>query len=264
MKDRRERRPETDNASDPKSPHASRLTPHAALVIFAKAPIPGQVKTRLCPPLTPDEAATLHGSFVLDTLERTKMAASKLKLPIDRYLACAPSVTHVFFKIMEERQSVKLIDQVGDDLGARMNQAFRTLFAQGYRQVLLMGTDVPTLPFDHFTQALTSLENHDLVLGPAFDGGYYLIGLKRTAPELFADIPWSTDQVLRLTQENAARIGLKVSLIQPWRDIDTLADLEALIEACAAEANKPKNDRVFSSRTAGVLDTLAKRLRTRA
>src|SRR4029079_318578 len=91
-----------------------------ALVIFAKAPIPGQVKTRLCPPLTPDEAATLHGSFVLDILERTKIATAKLKLPLDRYLACAPSATHVFFKIMEERQSVKLMDQIGDDLGARM------------------------------------------------------------------------------------------------------------------------------------------------
>ncbi|HWF59737.1 MAG TPA: TIGR04282 family arsenosugar biosynthesis glycosyltransferase [Nitrospira sp.] len=234
-----------------------------ALVVFAKAPIPGQVKTRLCPPLTPDEAATLHGSFVLDTLEGTKFAAAKLKLPLDRYLACAPA-THVFFKIMEERQGVTLIDQVGDDLGARMNQAFRTLFAQGYRQVLLMGTDVPTLPLDHLKRALASLENHDLVLGPAFDGGYYLIGLKRTAPELFADIPWSTDQVLRLTQEKAAGIGLKASLIQPWRDVDTLADLEALIEACTAETKKPKTERSFSARTTGVLELLAKRLRARA
>ncbi len=244
------------------SPQPSALS--TALVIFAKAPIPGQVKTRLCPPLTPDEAATLHGSFVLDILERTKVAVSKLKLPIDRHLACAPSATHVFFKIMEERQGVKLLDQVGDNLGARMNQVFKTLFAQGYRQVILLGTDVPALPLDHFKQALTSLENHDLVLGPAFDGGYYLIGLKRMAPELFADIPWSTDQVLRLTQKNAAEIGLKASLIQPWRDVDTLADLEALIEACTVEAKKPKNERSFSVRTTGVLDLLAKRLRTRA
>lgn len=243
------------------------LSPRAlstALVIFAKAPIPGQVKTRLSPPLTPDEAATLHGSFVLDTLEHTKIAAVKLKLPFDRYLACAPSATHIFFKIMEERQGVKLIDQVGDDLGARMNQAFQTLFAQGYRQVFLIGTDVPTLPLTHFKQALTSLENHDLVLGPALDGGYYLIGLKRPNPELFVDIPWSTDQVLRLTQEKAVMLGLASALLEPWRDVDTLADLQALSEACNAEAKKPKNDRAFSSRTAGVLQTLAKRLRSRA
>lgn len=248
----------------PTTPRSSPLTLHqAALAIFAKAPVPGQVKTRLCPPLTPDEAATLHGSFVLDTLERTQTAATKLKLPIDRYLACAPSATHVFFKILEERQGVKLIDQVGEDLGSRMNQAFHTLFAQEYRQVVLVGTDVPTIPLDHFKQALAVLENHDLVLGPALDGGYYLIGLKRPAPELFADIPWSTDQVLRLTQEKAAAIGLKASVTQPWRDVDTLADLEALMKDCAADTKKPKNDRVFSGRTAGVLQALAKRLSSR-
>jgi rSAM/selenodomain-associated transferase 1 len=183
---------------------------------------------------------------------------------MDRYLACAPSATHVFFKIMEERQGVKVIDQVGDDLGLRMNQAFETMFARGYRRVLITGTDVPTLPLDHFKQALASLENHHLVLGPALDGGYYLIGLKRMAPELFTGISWSTDQVLKLTQEKAATLGLKTTLIQPWRDVDTLADLQALIEASVADAKKPKNDRVFSSRTAGVLQALAKRLCSRA
>src|SRR5262247_3999465 len=111
------RHSKTENISSPKYPHPSPLTPDkAALVIFAKAPIPGQVKTRLCPPLTHDEAATLHGSFVLDTLERTKVAVIKLKVPFDRYLACTPSSTLVFFKIMEERQGVKLIDQEGQDL----------------------------------------------------------------------------------------------------------------------------------------------------
>jgi uncharacterized protein len=235
-----------------------------ALVIFAKAPIPGQVKTRLCPPLTPDEAATLHGSFVLDTLERTTVLVTKLKLPLDRYLACAPAATHVFFRIMEERQGVRLIDQVGGDLGTRMNHAFTTLFSQGYRRILLMGTDVPTLPLDHFKQAFTALEHHDLMLGPAFDGGYYLIGLKQPLPELFADIPWSSDQVLKLTQEKAASLRLKTGLIQPWRDVDTLADLQALIDTCHAETTKPKHDRAFSNRTAGVLEALAKRLRSRA
>lgn len=236
----------------------------AALVIFAKAPIPGQVKTRLCPPLTADEAATLHGSFVLDMLERTKAAVAKLKLPLDRYLACLPSATHVFFKIMEERQGVRLIDQVGDDLGARMAQAFETLFARGYGRVLVVGTDVPTLPFDYFKQALALLETQDLVLGPALDGGYYLIGLRRASPELFAGIPWSSDQVLRLTQEKATSFGLKAATIAPWRDVDTVDDLKALIDAAAFDAKKPQNERSCSSRTAGVLQLLAKRLQTRA
>ena len=240
------------------------MSDRAALVIFAKAPVPGQVKTRLCPPLTPDEAATLHGSFVLDTLERTRTAAVKLTLPLDRYLACAPSSTLVFFQIMEERQSVKLMDQVGDDLGTRMRQSFDTLFARGYRQVLIVGTDVPSLPLDYYRQALAGLGSHDLVLGPALDGGYYLIGLKRPAPDLFSGIPWSTDQVLAVTRKAAATLGLKTALLPAWRDVDTIEDVEALIDACSSELKKPKNEQSFSSRTAGALQLIAKRLRTRA
>ncbi len=255
---------EIKNSSDPISPHVSRLTSHAALVIFAKAPIPGQVKTRLCPPLTPDEAATLHGSFVLDTLERTKLATTTLKLPFDRYLACAPSSSHVFFKIMEERQGVKTIDQVGDDLGARMNQVCESMFARGYSRVVMIGTDVPTVPLNHFAQAQDQLEHHDLVLGPALDGGYYLIGLKRKTPELFTGIPWSTNQVLKLTQDKAATMGLKTALLELWRDVDTIADLQALIEANIADSKNSKHERTFSNRTAGVLETLAKRIPSRA
>ena len=246
------------------STHSSTQTAqNAALVIFAKAPIAGQVKTRLCPPLTPDEAATLHGSFVIDMLERTKVAAIKLKLPIDRYLACAPSSTLVFFQIMEERQSVKLIDQVGDDLGARMEQAFATLFGKGYQRVFIVGTDVPSLPLDHYKQALALLDTHEVVLGPALDGGYYLIGLKQPRPELFAGIAWSTDRVLAATQEKAASFGLKVALLPSWRDVDTIDDLQALIDASAADAKKPKNEQAFSTRTAGALQHLAKGLRTK-
>lgn len=248
----------------PPSPSGNRnSTRGTALVIFAKAPVPGQVKTRLCPPLTPDEAATLHGSFVLDTLERTKAAVGKLKLPMDRYLACAPSSTHVFFKIMEERQEVKLIDQIGDDLGTRMHQAVETMVSRGYRRTIIIGTDAPTLPLEYFRQALILLDSHDLTIGPALDGGYYLIGMSRPVPELFAGIPWSSDRVLCMTKEKATTLGLKTALLEPWRDVDTLADLEALIEACTTETKKPKNERACSTRTTGVLQALGKQLRLR-
>jgi uncharacterized protein len=236
----------------------------AALIIFAKAPIPGQVKTRLCPPLTADEAATLHGSFVLDTLERSKAAIAKFKLPLDRYLACAPAAGHVFFKILEERHGVTLIDQIGDDLGARMHHSFASLFSKGYQRVLLIGTDVPSLPLDNYSHALALLNSHELVLGPALDGGYVLIGLKRPAPDLFAGIPWSTDRVLAFTQEKAARLGLTTALLPAWRDVDTIEDVQALIEASVLDAKQPKKDQVFSSRTAGALQLIAKRLRARA
>jgi len=255
--------------SPPPTPRPSPLASshqraEGALVIFAKAPIPGQVKTRLCPPLTPDEAATLHGSFVLDILERTKTAVAKFKLPFDRYLACAPSSTLVFFKIMEERQAVKLIDQEGEDLGARMSRAFEAMFARGYRRVILVGTDVPSLPLDRYQRAATLLEQHDIVLGPAMDGGYYLIGLTKPAPALFHEVPWSTDQVLALTKEKADTSGLSTALLPEWRDVDTIDDLRALIEASALDAKRPKSEQQFSSRTTGALQLLAKRLRSRA
>jgi rSAM/selenodomain-associated transferase 1 len=245
------------------SPFAS--CPHeAALVVFAKAPIPGQVKTRLCPPLTPDEAATLHGSFVIDTLERTRTAVSKFRLRVDRYLACAPSSTLVFFKIMEERQAVTLLDQEGEDLGARMSHACDGLFRGGYQRVVLVGTDAPSLPLEYYRQAFDLLEQHDVAVGPAFDGGYYMIGFKKPVPEIFFGIPWSTDRVLALTKEKAAGLGLHIGELPPWRDVDTIEDLNVLIEASRLDATKPKQEQSFSMRTAGALQLLGKRLRSRA
>jgi hypothetical protein len=232
-------------------------------VIFAKAPIPGEVKTRLCPPLTSDEAATLHGSFVLDMLERTKLAVVKLQLPFHRYLACAPSSELVFFKIMEERQGVCLLDQVGENLGQRMHRTFAGLFAKGYKQVIIVGTDVPTLPLTVYQEAFAMLGRSDVVLGPALDGGYYLIGLKQPAEQLFTGVPWSTDQVRAVTQQQAKVLGLSVELITAWRDVDTIEDLQALITECREDNKKPKQDRIFSMRTAGTLQLLETRLKTR-
>lgn len=264
-------RQQTDSAHA--RPTASRRPSDSALIIFAKAPIPGQVKTRLCPPLTLDEAASLHGSVVLDMLERSRNVAA-----LDRFVACAPSSDHVFFKILEERHGVRLIAQMGDDLGARMARACADVFALGYRQVLVVGTDLPTLPGSVFGEAVTLLAAHDVVLGPALDGGYYLIGLRKPSPDLFAGIPWSTDRVLPLTQQKAAALGLHTVLLPVRRDIDTIDDLMAVIEEfeIAATGNRhgdlgdrkgPPPHRasptapVLSPRTAGVLRLLASRLR---
>jgi rSAM/selenodomain-associated transferase 1 len=235
-----------------------------ALVIFAKAPIPGQVKTRLCPPLTPDEAASLHGSFVLDTLERTKAAIATFRLPAVRILACAPSSVHVFFKIMAERHGVRLLDQEGPDLGARMHGAFTTCFAHGFTRVVLIGTDVPSLPLSHYRQAFDALAMYDLVLGPAHDGGYYLIGLTRPVADLFHDIPWSGPQVLAETRDRAAKVGLHSLLLPIWRDIDTIDDLRALIQESANETGRQHKGGNFSTSTAGARALIGKRLRTRS
>ncbi|MSR24702.1 MAG: glycosyltransferase [Nitrospiraceae bacterium] len=238
-----------------RKPNASRPPSDSALIIFAKAPIPGQVKTRLCPPLTPDEAASLHGSVVLDMLERSRGTAS-----LDRFVACAPSSDHVFFKILEERHGVRLIAQMGDDLGARMARAIADVFALGYRQVLVIGTDLPTLPGSVFGETVKLLASHDVVLGPALDGGYYLIGLRKPSPGLFAGIPWSTDRVLPLTQQKAAALGLRTTLLQVRRDIDTVDDLTAVIEEMGVTAGTRTIGDALSLRTAGVLRLLAGRL----
>ena len=228
----------------------------AALVVFAKAPVPGQVKTRLCPPLTPDEAATLQGSLVLDMVERSKQVERKL----DRWLACAPSRTHTFFRIMEERHGIRCLDQIGDNVGTRMAQTFEALFARGYRQVVMAGTDIPTLQASAFTEALARLADHDLVLGPAEDGGYYLIAMTRLQPSLFEDIPWSTNQVRALTLKKAESLGLRTAVLSVCRDLDTIEDLVALASLVPAKTGTTQSG-PFSARTAGVLRTLASRLR---
>jgi rSAM/selenodomain-associated transferase 1 len=247
--------------TDSRSPIApSHSAAQAALIIFAKAPIPGQVKTRLCPPLTGDEAATLHGSMVLDVLERTRpstgsgpRAQPRGASGWDRFLACAPSAQHVFFRIMEERYQVSLFSQAGDDLGVRMHDAFRTVFELGYHKAVLIGTDVPSLSSRLVAQALASLSTHDVVLGPALDGGYYLIGLTHPQPDLFAGLPWSSDRVCALTQEKARALQLSLELLPPQRDLDTVEDVLAIVQDLQA----------LSARTAGVLRSLAERIRAR-
>ncbi len=107
------------------------------------------------------------------------------------------------------------------------------------------------------------MSQHDLVIGPARDGGYYLIGLTRPHPELFINIPWSTDRVMDLTQQKAVAAGLKIAILPTWSDVDTVDDLRALIDENVADKKRPKQERVFSMRTAGTLELLAKRLRTR-
>ena len=235
----------------------------AALVMLAKAPIPGQVKTPLCPALTEDEAATLHGSFVLDTLERTKRAASTFKLPIDRFLACAPSRSHVFFRIMEARHGVTLLDQQGDDLGERMHRIFDRLLTHGYQRICFAGTDVPSLPLTYYRDALEALTRHDLAIGPTTEGGCYLMGVTPTASGIFARLPWPSDRLADFLQQKAAMAGLKVAALPAWREVDRLDDLRALIEDNAADKKRPKQERVFSTRTSGTLELLAKRLSTR-
>ena len=243
--------PRSDNAS---SAHpGSCPIAGAALIIFSKAPIPGQVKTRLCPPLTMDEAATLHGSIVMDILERSKTIQD-----VDPILACAPSKHHPFFHAMEGRYPISLWDQIGENLGRRMDQALQAALTMGYVSAILVGTDLPTLSLSILQQAYQELIHCDVVLGPTLDGGYYLIGLNQPTPDLFIDIPWSTKNVLNLTQQKARALGLSVALLPQQRDLDTVDDLKIFIQTTQTMGQSS-----LSVRTTNILKTLSDRLLSR-
>lgn len=197
---------------------------------------------------------------MLDSLERSKAAIQHHRLKLDRFVACAPSADHVFFKILGERHGVILLDQRGEDLGMRMHQASVDIFALGYQRVLLLGTDLPSLPLSTYADALRLLDQHDLVLGPAEDGGYYALGLTRPMPELFHQMAWSTAEVLTQTLDKAQALGAHVGQLPRWRDLDTVEDLRALIAEAEQDGRRPKSQRVLSPRTAGALLLIGQRL----
>lgn len=198
---------------------------------MAKAPVPGRVKTRLCPPLTEEQAASLAHGFLLDALARARtLAAAAL------YLAYSPPDAGAIFQEIAG-EGITCLPQEGDDLGQRMDRLSRRLLAAGHPAVAIIGTDTPTLPVSVLADALDRLAggHADLVLGPSEDGGYYLIGMRRPLHGIFADIAWGGPTVLADTRERAAGLGLKVSLLQSWFDVDTPEDLARLRDALRAE-----------------------------
>jgi rSAM/selenodomain-associated transferase 1 len=198
----------------------------ALLIIFAKEPVPGQVKTRLCPPLSGEAAARLYGCFQEDILE--EMA----RLPgLSLALAYTPDTALDFFKELAP-SGVLLFPQEGSDLGERMLRAIDQGLAVGFETVLIRNSDSPDLPGAMVLAAAQALESGqaDLVLGPSPDGGYYLVGLKSPQPELFQEMSWSTPTVLAETLARAQRLALTVHLLPPWEDIDTLADLQTFLQ----------------------------------
>lgn len=205
-------------------PSADRRPPPPwALVVFAKAPIPGHSKTRLVPPLTADQAARLHAAFVSDVLERTA--------PLDkdrgwaRYLACAPDTRDAFLAACARRVGATLLTQGDGDLGERLARVMRDLLHR-HQGVIVIGTDSPTLPVAVLDEARSRLAENDVVLGPAEDGGYYLIGLTGFVASLFQDIPWGTHRVLAETLAKMA--PRQPALLRSWYDIDRPADLVRL------------------------------------
>lgn len=191
-------------------------TDEERLIVFLKAPRPGTVKTRLARALGPEVACDAYRRLVATLLNQ---------------LAELPGVELCYSPddALEEvrpwlREGWRSAPQRDGDLGERLRRAFDRTFAEGAERIVVVGSDCPTVIPSDIHAAWNGLHTHDVVLGPAIDGGYWLIGLRRPQPELFRDIPWGESTVLRRTVERARRSGLSLELLREQRDIDTVDD----------------------------------------
>jgi rSAM/selenodomain-associated transferase 1 len=205
-------------------------TPRGVLIVFAKAPRPGLVKTRLSPPLSPEQAAELYTHLLDDVLEATAHFARRLALDAVVALHPAEACAEIASRVPG---SFRVIAQRGFDLSDRMTWAVAEAAAGGATRILLRGSDNPVMTQQCVETTLHDLDTHDLVISPDHDGGYGMIGLRRPAPGLF-DHPMSTGTVLEDTIANAGRLGLKTRLLEPSFDIDTVQDFAHLRRARAS------------------------------
>jgi rSAM/selenodomain-associated transferase 1 len=208
-----------------------------AIAVMAKAPSPGRVKTRLVPPLSSDEATALSGCFLRDVTENIALAAGAL--PIDAYVAFAPAGGEALLRpviapgtrLILADGSPAMPDGV-ERFGRSLLHAARGLFALGYGAVGLLNSDSPTLPTALLIEAARALAapGDRIVLGPAQDGGYYLLAMKAPHAALFRDIEWSTARVAAQTCARAAELGLERVTLPVWYDVDDAASLQALLD----------------------------------
>jgi rSAM/selenodomain-associated transferase 1 len=193
----------------------------ATLGLFAKLPQPGHVKTRLANATSSQWAARVAEAFLRDNVRRLGTIAAR------RLLLFAPPEAAAYFDD-RARPAFEARPQVDGDLGRRLAVFFSAALAEGADRVLAIGTDSPTLPLPLIQRALEQLQDADVVLGPATDGGYYLLGCARHVPPLFDGIAWSTSEVTSATVAHVRHAGLRLALLPPWYDVDTLDDWRML------------------------------------
>jgi rSAM/selenodomain-associated transferase 1 len=194
------------------------------LLLFVKSPIKGQVKTRLAAQANGDFVVELYKCFVEDTISLTE------NLDVHLELCFYPANTKsTFYEWLGRQHCYK--SQTGNNLGERLRNAFDKAFEEGFSNVVAIGSDIPDLPVNYLTESFEALAEHDTVIGPANDGGYYLIGFSKEGfiPEVFDNIPWSTDSVFEQTVSIAKQHGRKAYLLPLWHDVDTIADLKSLL-----------------------------------
>jgi uncharacterized protein len=203
-----------------------------ALTVMAKAPRPGKVKTRLSPPLTPEQASELSIRFIRDTTENIQHVTETSNSA--GLVAYTPVGDEAAFDGLLP-SSFRLLPQRGQGFGERMLYICEDLFAAGFSAVCILDSDSPTMPQQALLQAVEGLSRAGdrMVLGGSDDGGFYLLGVKRLHPRLFEQIDWSTDRVFNQTLERAKEIGLEAELLPNWYDVDDAGTLERLRQELA-------------------------------
>ncbi|MBI4382538.1 MAG: TIGR04282 family arsenosugar biosynthesis glycosyltransferase [Nitrospinae bacterium] len=192
-----------------------------AIVLFARDPAMGMVKTRLEKDLDRTTVFNLYTRFLDDSLEILR------EIPgADRFCGVYPSPHSGYFDRPASLHGISVFRQEGDDLGERMLNAFAMLFAEGYEKAVVIGSDSPSLPVRYIEMAFDS--DKDLTIGPSVDFGYYLIGMREKAADVFTGVPWGSANVLSATLERIKQTGATLEVLPPWYDIDRIEDLRFL------------------------------------
>jgi len=209
---------ENDNAS----------VPACGIAAMAKASVPRRSKTRLVPPLSFEQAAQCNTAFLRDIADN--ILAASAQAAIGGYVAYGPAETQAFFQQNLPRE-IALIEASYPSLGDCLDHAIAQLLARGHHAAVVVNSDSPTLPTSLLVEAAALLmrPGERVVLGPALDGGYYLLGVKARHPRLFQDIAWSTQRVAEQTLERAAELQLPVHMLPTWYDVDDIATFKMLL-----------------------------------
>jgi rSAM/selenodomain-associated transferase 1 len=218
------------------------------LGLFAKQPVPGQVKTRLASESSPAWACQVAEALLGDCLDRFA------KVNAQRFVAMGSDSAEAYFEAAAGGR-YQLISQGQGDLGERMARFIKHHLSLGAGEVVIVGTDSPTVPVSYVEQAFAELEHRQVVIGPATDGGYYLLGCARQLPPIFDGITWSSPSVLAQTMDRLQSAACQPALLPPWYDVDTLADWQMLAGHVAAlrlagvDPGVPRTEKLLQERS---------------
>ena len=195
------------------------------ILLFIKAPVKGEVKSRLAADVGNEAALGLYKSFILDIISTVKRSNYAFRIcfhPLEKETVVSEWLGH----------HCPVMPQQGVDLGLKMQDAFFRMFTEGFTSCVLIGSDIPDLPHSIFDEAFKSLESNDVVIGPAVDGGYYLIGFNKWTfqPVIFENIAWGTSTVYRETVRRIVDTQLRIHRLPLWQDVDNMGDLQSLFD----------------------------------